>query len=207
MTAPYLSLEVAWKFTPRCWAHRVPCQSLFWEVVRWDSRVWWACAEEAESSGLSCPTSAIPVGWGLQKSRCWQTKPWWSSLQKLKHLPLAALCWLLPWDYQPWLGTGRMEPPPQPLPCTAQRLGKTSFHLSVRLNTPPGLLPASFVAETVVCGWKAGRNVLKLLLPRAERLWLKASWLRNRTELQLGEQRDLAERGAATPDTRGNSRS
>lgn len=110
MTALYLSLEVAWKLTPPCLGCSVPCQSLFWEVVRWYSGAWWASAGEDERSGLSCPTSAISVGWGLQKSRCWQKKPWWNSLQKWKHLPLAALCWLLSQDYQPWLSTGRSQP-------------------------------------------------------------------------------------------------
>lgn len=110
MTALYLSLEVAWKLTPPCLGCSVPCQSLFWEVVRWYSGAWWASVGEDERSGLSCPTSAISVGWGLQKSRCWQKKPWWNSLQKRKHLPLAALCWLLSQDYQPWLSTGRSQP-------------------------------------------------------------------------------------------------
>lgn len=208
MTASYLSLEVAWKLTPPCLARRVPCQSRSWEVVRW-YRGARGVPRRLEVQGcLAQCQLAIPVGWGLQKSRCWQTKPWRSSLQKLKHLPLAALCWFLSRDYQPRLSTGRMEPLARALQHAAQRLRKTSVHLPFRLNTPPVVLSAGFVVETGVCGWgkrKAGGSVLKLLLPCAEWLWLKASWLWNCTQLHLGEQRDLPGCWAATPDITGNS--
>ena len=42
--------------------------------------------------------------------------------------------------------------PAQPLLCTVQRLPKTGFHLSFRLDIPPVVLSAGFVVEMVVCG-------------------------------------------------------
>lgn len=159
MTASYLSLEVAWKLTPPCLARRVPCQSRSWGVVRWYRGARWVPRRLEVQGCLAQYQLAIPVGWGLQKSRCWQTKPWRSSLQKLKHLPLAALCWLLSRDYRPRLSTGRMEPLARALQRAAQRLGKTSVRLPFRLNPPLlwSCLPALWWRQEFVAEEKAKR--------------------------------------------------
>lgn len=142
MTASYLFLD---KLTP----HSVPCHSLFWEEVRWHSRAWWDRAEEAGWSGLSCPTSAIPVGWGLQKLTVLTDK---TPMKLTTNVKASPTCSSVPADscsspVQPgwslWLSL-----------CSAPFTGWVRPAFTFRLSTPPVLLPASPVVEAVVYGWE-----------------------------------------------------